>query len=153
MLTSMLGLLIGLLPSGFPTKTLYDHASLFFFIRTTCPAHLIVFYLIIRINNIILLFYVFVFSPIAAACQTHFIAPFLFSEKYKLWSLILCNCLHCPGASFQDEIFLSTLFWNSLSCLRPTSLTVRDQVPDPYKTIGKVTELFILIKAFLAQFM
>jgi hypothetical protein len=49
----------GLFPSGFPTDILY---AFFSRIRATCPAHLIIFYLIILI---------------------------ILGEEYKLWSLIM----------------------------------------------------------------
>ena len=62
-----LGLPSALLPSGFPTNTLYTPLSSP--IRATCPAHLILL---------------------------HFITRTLLGEKYKSFSSSLCNLLHSP---------------------------------------------------------
>ena len=65
-----LGLPSSLLPSGFPTKTLYTPLSTP--IRATCPAHLILL---------------------------HFITRTILGEEYKSFSSSLCNLLHSPFAS------------------------------------------------------
>ena len=62
-----LGLPNGLLPSGFPTNTLYTPLSST--IRATCPAHLILL---------------------------DFITLTILGEEYKSFSSSLCNLLHSP---------------------------------------------------------
>jgi hypothetical protein len=47
------------------------------------------------------------------------------------------------SSSFCPNIFLGTLFSNTHSLYY--SLNVRDQVPHPYRTTGKITVLYILI--------
>ena len=115
-----LGLLIGLLPSDFPTKTLY--APLSSPIRATCPAHLILL---------------------------NFITLTILGEEYKSFSSSLCNLLHSPVTSslLGPNILLNTMFSNTLSFL--SSRSVNDQVSHPYKTTGKITVLYILIFKFL----
>jgi len=65
-----LGLLSGLLPSGFPSKTLYTHLSSP--IRATCPAYLILL---------------------------DFITRTILGEEYKSFSSSLCNLLHSSVTS------------------------------------------------------
>ena len=65
-----LGLPSGLLPSGFPSKILYNPLSSS--IRATCPAHLIIL---------------------------DFITRTMLGEEYKSFSSSLCNLLHSPVTS------------------------------------------------------
>ena len=110
-----LGLPSGLLPSGFPTKTLYTPLSSP--IRATCPAYLILL---------------------------DFITRTILGEEYKSFSSSLCNLLHSPITSslLGPNILLNTLFSNTLSFL--SSRSVNDQVSHPYKTTGKITVLYVV---------
>jgi hypothetical protein len=76
-------------------------------IRTTCPAHLILFYLLILI---------------------------MLGEEYKLRSFSLCSFLQpaVTSSSFGPNILLSALFLNIFSLC--SSLNVRDQVTQAYRT-------------------
>ena len=100
-----LGLPSGLLPSGFPSKTLYTPLSSN--IRTTYPAHLILLDFITHTN---------------------------LGEVYKPFSSSLCNLLLSPVTSslLGPNILLNTMFSNTLSFL--SSRNVNDQVSHQYKT-------------------
>ena len=114
-----LGLPSGLLPSGFPSKTLYTPLSLP--IRATCPAHLILL---------------------------DFITRTILGEEYKSFSSSLCSLLHYPLiSSLLGPNILNTMFSNTLNFL--SSRNVNDQVSHPYKTTGKIIVLYILISNFL----
>ena len=70
----------------------------------------------------------------------------MFGEEYRsLTKLLLMQFLNSPVTSFflGPNIFLNTLFSNTVS-LR-SSLTVSDQDPNPYKTMGKIMVLYIFI--------
>ena len=114
-----LGLPSGLFPSGFPTKT--RHTPLLSPIPVTCPAHLILLYLI---------------------TQT------MLGEEYKSLRHTWCSFLHSPVtlSLLGSNILLSTLFSNTLSL--HCSLNVSDQVAHPHKTKGKIIVLYILIFVF-----
>jgi hypothetical protein len=73
----------------------------------------------------------------------------ILGEEYKLWSSSLRSFLQPPVTSslFDPDIFLSTLFSNTLSLW--SSLHVRDQVSHPYRTTGKIIKLHIPIFMFL----
>ena len=83
-----LGLPYGLFPSGFPTKIFYT--SLISPIHATCPAHLILLYLITRT---------------------------IFGEQYRSLSSSLCSYLHSPVTSsiLSPNVLPSTLFADTLS--------------------------------------
>ena len=115
-----LGLPTGLFPACFPTKTLYTpHPSP---IRATFPAHFMIFYFITRT---------------------------ILGEQYISISSSLYGFLHSLVTSFLlgPNILLSILFSDTLS-LR-SSFNVSDQVSHPYKTIGKIIVLCILVFKFL----
>jgi len=63
--------------------------------------------------------------------------------------LLIMYFLHSPVTSslLGSNIFLNTLFLNTLSLC--SSLNVSDQVSHPYKAIGKVIVLYILIFIYL----
>jgi hypothetical protein len=112
------GILSGLFSTGFPTNNLY--AFLFPF-HATCPAHLILLYLIILI---------------ILGVEHKSRSSSLYSFLLPLVTSFLCS----------SNILLSTLFSNTLSlCF---SLNVKDQVSLPYRTIGNIMVLYILIFTF-----
>ena len=115
-----LGLLSGLFPSGFPTKTLYT--PLLSPIRDTCSNYLIIL---------------------------DFTTRKILGEKYKPLSSSLCSFLHSPVSSslLGPNILLNTRFSNNLSLL--SSLNVSYQVSHPYKTTDIIIVLYILIFKFL----
>ena len=115
-----LGLPSGLLPSGFPTKTLY-----------TLSPHP---YAPHAQYHLMLL---------------DFITRTILGEEYKSFSSLLCNLLNSPITSslLGPNILLHTLFSNTLSF--HSSRSVNGQVSHPYKTTGKIIILCILIFKFL----
>ena len=105
-----LGLPKGLLPLGFPTKTLY--AFLDRSIRATCPAHF---------SHLDLRFLI------------------MLDKEYNACSSALCilSLFSCNFISLSSNIFLSTLFSDSLNLC--SSLNVREQVSQPYNTTENIT--------------
>jgi hypothetical protein len=97
-----LGLPSGLLPSGFPAKTL--HAPLSSLIRGTCPAQFILL---------------------------DFITRTILGEEYKSFSSSLCTLFYSPFTSslLGPNILLNTMFSNTLSFL--STRNVNDQVSQP----------------------
>jgi len=73
----------------------------------------------------------------------------ILGDEYKLFSSSLCNLLHSPVtlSLLGPNILLNTMFSNTLTFL--SSSNVSDQVSHPYKTIGKIIVLYILIFKFL----
>ena len=92
--------------------------------------------------------------PKRVTCRYHlflpdFITRTILDEEYGSLSSSLRSFLHSPAVSslLAPNIFLSTLFQTPLS-LR-SSLNMSDQVSHPYKTVGKIIVLYILIFIFL----
>jgi hypothetical protein len=104
-----LGLPSGLIPSSFPTNTLYTF--LFPPIRATCPANLILIGLIILI---------------------------ILGEVYKSRSFFCCSILHrhVTSSLFGPHILLNTLFSNTLSLF--SSLNVRDKLSHQRKNYNRL---------------
>ena len=104
-----LGLPSGLFSPDLPTKTLYG--PLHSYIHATCPTHLILLDFIIRT---------------------------ILGEAYRSFSSPLCSFLqsHVTSSLLGPNIFLSTLFSNTLS-LR-FSLNISDQDSHPYKTKDRI---------------
>jgi hypothetical protein len=114
-----LGLLSGLFPSGFPSKTLYNFFSCP--MRATWPAHIILLVLI---------------------------ALMLFGDEYKLWSSSFWSLLHSPvtlSLSGQNTL-LRALLSKSLSLC--SSLNVRGHDLHPYKTIGKIIVYYFFVTCY-----
>ena len=110
-----LGLPSGLLPSGFPTTTLYT--PLLSPIHATCSTDLIPLY---------------------------FITQTILGEQHRSLSSSLCSFLNSPVTlSFLGPNILNTLFSNTPTL--HSSLSVSDQVSHPYKTKGKVIFLYTLM--------
>jgi hypothetical protein len=93
-------------------------------------------------------------SPIRATCPTNLIlldliTRIIFVEQYRSFSSSLCSFLHSPvtWSLLDPNICLCTLF--SVILRLCSSLVVRDQVPHPYKTTGKVIVLYILVYILL----
>jgi len=93
--------------------------------------------------------YTLLLSPIRATCPAHlilldFITRTILGEEYRSLSSSLCSFLHSPVTSSLLGLFLNTVSPRS-------SLNVRDQVSHPYKTMGKIIVLYILIFKFLGS--
>jgi hypothetical protein len=75
----------------------------------------------------------------------------LIVEQYKSWSFSWRNFLQPPVTSplFHPNIRRNTLFSNTFSLY--SSLNVRDQVSQPYRTTSKIIILYILIGMFFRQ--
>ena len=78
-----------------------------------------------------------------------FITRIIFGEEYRPLNSSLCSLPHSPAPSslLGPNILLSTVVSSTVN-LR-SSLNVSDQVSHPYKTIGKIIVLYILIFIFL----
>jgi hypothetical protein len=63
-------------------------------------------------------------------------------KEYRSFSSSLCNFLH-SAITLGPNILLNTLFSNTLSVC--SFLNVSDEVSHPYRTMGKIIILYILI--------
>ena len=95
-------------------------------------------------------------SPLPHTCylprpshSSRFIIRIIFGKEYGPLNSSLCSLLHSPVPSslLGTNNLLSTLASSTVSLRR--SLNVSDQVSHPYKTIGKIIVLYILIFIFL----
>jgi len=93
-------------------------------------------------------------SPIYGMCPVYiilldFVIWIILGEEYRSWSSSLYSLVDFPVTSsiLGPNITLKTLFSNTLTLY--FSLSVRDQVSNPYKSTGKHMVLYILIFIFL----
>jgi hypothetical protein len=98
--------------------------------------------------------YALLLSNLRATCRTYLIIldsinRTIFGVHYRSLSSSLCRFLHSRVTSSLSgpTVLLNNLFSNTLR-LR-SFLNVNDQVSHPYRTIGKIIVLYILIFKFL----
>jgi len=97
-------------------------------------------------------------SPVCHTCHmpcpsaSSFDHPNVLGEEYRSWSSSLSSLLHSPliSSPLCLNIFFGTPFPNIVSLW--VSLNMRVQVPHPYKTISKITFLFILTLRLLMSY-
>jgi hypothetical protein len=105
----------GLLPSGFPTKTLCAHILP---LRATCPVHL---------------------SLLDSSPELYLVRR----TEHKAPHYAVFPTYLLPHPSRAQNNILSTIFSKTLSL--HSSLNVSNQVSHPYKTTGKIIVLYTLI--------
>jgi hypothetical protein len=93
------------------------------------------------------------FSPNSCYIPRPSHRPWLYYSNYtwrrvQITKLLVCSFLHPPVILFFfcPNILFSTLFSNTLNLC--SSLNVRDQVWQPYRTTGNIIVLYILIFTF-----
>jgi hypothetical protein len=84
-------------------------------------------------------------SLLPSAFHSRIVSTFLFSPYMPYDLLISLSLIWLPITSYLTgpNIFVGTLFWNTLSLC--CSSRVRDHVSYPYKTGGRIILLYVLI--------